>query len=105
MNNKYKAVKVGKFASKKEARRAGQLQILEKVGQISNLELQVKYELLPKQMADGKVAERALHYIADFRYTEGGRLIVEDVKGMKTPAYVIKRKLMLFVHNIRVLET
>ena len=61
----------------------------------------MKYELIPKQKG-----ERACHYIADFVYTdtESGETIVEDTKGYRTDAYKIKRKLMLWVHNIKIRE-
>jgi hypothetical protein len=50
------------------------------------------------------VVERACAYVADFVYTENGKKIVEDTKGFKTKDYIIKRKLMLWVHGIRVKE-
>lgn len=92
------------FDSKKEANRYTELALLQKGGKISNLQMQVKYELIPSQRIDGKVVERACHYIADFVYQEGDKTIVEDTKGFKTPEYIIKRKLMLWVHGIRIKE-
>ena len=88
--------------SRKEAQRWAELQMLEKANLIKNLRRQVKYELIPKQEG-----ERSVTYIADFVYDdlESGKHIVEDCKGMRTPAYIIKRKLMLYVHGIRILET
>lgn len=77
-----------KFQSKKEATRYSELKLLLKSKQIQNLLMQVKFELIPKQKD-----ERAVKYIADFVYTENGQTIVEDVKGMKTKEYIIKRKL------------
>ena len=54
---------------------------------------------------NGNVVERAVKYIADFVYTgEDGKTVVEDTKGMKTPAYIIKRKLMRWVHSISIKE-
>ena len=104
---KYRAVKTGGYASKAEARRAAELKLLERAGKIENLGEQVKYEIIPRQKGpDGKVIERACHYIADFVYTDAatGMEIVEDCKGFRTPEYVIKRKLMLCLHGIRVKE-
>lgn len=98
--SKYGAVRSGVYASKREARRAGELTLMEKCGLISDLEQQVKFELVPKQ-----AGERAVTYTADFRYRENGQIVVEDSKGMKTQQYVIRRKLMLFVHGIKVRET
>jgi len=53
----------------------------------------------------GKVIEKECSYIADFVYNdEDGDLIVEDTKGIKTKDYIIKRKLMLYVHGIKITE-
>lgn len=89
------------FDSKAEAARWQELQLLERAGEVSEIERQVTYELIPKQPG-----ERSLKYIADFRYkTKDGQTIVEDVKGYKTEVYKIKRKLMLYVHGIKIRET
>ena len=93
------------FDSKKEANRYRELDLLERAGKISNLDTQVKFELIPSQRIDGKVVERAVNYVADFVYMENGNKVVEDTKGFKTPEYIIKRKLMLYVHGIRIKET
>lgn len=92
------------FDSAKEARRWSELLLLERVGAIQNLQRQVKYQLIPSQRIAGKVVERACCYVADFVYDRDGETIVEDTKGFKTPEYVIKRKLMLWVHHIRIIE-
>jgi len=73
---------------------------MQNMGLISDLEEQVKFELVPKQEG-----ERAVTYTADFRYKENGQVVVEDSKGMKTQQYVIRRKLMKFIHGITVRET
>jgi hypothetical protein len=75
-------------------------------GLISNLREQVSYTIIPSQKdSTGKVVERACKYIADFVYTDGhGNTVVEDTKGFRTAEYIIKRKLMLFVHGIRIKE-
>lgn len=118
-NSKYgarKAVLDGvKFDSQKEARRFAQLQLLEKAGEISDLKRQVRFELIPAhyeyyQGKDGKprkgaCIERSCYYLADFVYLDkDGVQVVEDAKGFRTDAYVIKRKLMLHVHGIRIKE-
>lgn len=107
-NNKYKNIKVTvdgiRFDSSKEAKRYQDLKLLERAGVISGLRLQVPFELIPKQMKDGKVLERAVTYKADFVYWENGKVVVEDVKGVKTRDYVLKRKLMLYVHGIQIKE-
>lgn len=100
MTTKYHSQKIGKYASKRESHRASELSLMQACQAIAELEEQVKYVLIPKQ--DG---ERAVTYTADFRYRENGKLVVEDCKGMKTQQYIIRRKLMLWVHGIRILET
>lgn len=94
------------FDSKLEARRYQELKLMERAGEISGLQLQVKYVLIPSQKLNNKVVERAVTYVADFVYTlkSSGESVVEDTKGMKTKEYIIKRKLMLYVHGIRVKE-
>lgn len=92
------------FDSKKEAKRYSELKLLERAGQIQELELQKPFVLIPAQKVNGKVAERACKYIADFVYKENGKTVVEDTKGVKTKDYIIKRKLMLLVHNIQIRE-
>lgn len=99
--NKFRNKHSGGFHSRKEHRRAEELKVLQKIGAISRLEFQKRFEVIPKQ--DG---ERAAHYIADFVYVEcDGNEVIEDSKGFRTPDYVLKRKLMLKVHGIRVRET
>ena len=93
------------FDSRKEANRWLELSSLERAGKVSNLQRQVKFELLPSQRVNGKVVERAVNYMADFVYEENGHKVVEDTKGFKTPEYIIKRKLMLWVHQIQVKES
>ena len=106
--SKYKSRKVTvggiTFDSRKEYTRWVELILLLKAGRISDLKRQVKYELIPSQRIDGKVVERACSYVADFVYTENGKTVVEDTKGFKTLEYIIKRKLMLYIHGIRIVE-
>lgn len=93
-----------KFDSKAEARRFAQLSLLELTGHITDLKRQVAYLLIPGQRKPSGSVERAVTYRADFVYQSAGKTIVEDVKGMRTPDYVIKRKLMLQVHGIEIVE-
>ena len=122
--NKYhakKTVREGQmFDSKREAKRYTELMLLQRAGKISNLRTQVEYELIPAQrepdtvgarggIKRGKVIERAVKYVADFVYVdENGTEIVEDAKGYKDgqayAVFVIKRKLMLYIHHIHVKE-
>lgn len=118
--NKYRAKKTlafGKtFASRKEADRFMVLRNLEAKGKISDLKTQVKFVLIPAQREPetvgpkggrikGKLIEHECAYIADFVYMRDGEMVVEDTKGMKTPEYIIKRKLMLYICGIKVRET
>lgn len=124
--NKYhnkKCVYLGEtFDSRKEARRYAELLLLEKAGHISDLRRQVSYELIPAQRQvssdvykrgarkgetkEGKIIEKAVCYVADFVYIDNatGEEIVEDVKGIRTKEYVLKRKMMLFLKGIRITE-
>ena len=108
------------FDSKREAERYSELKLLERCGAISNLELQKVYELIPAQyemyerygkngqrLKDGKKCiEKSCIYKADFVYidNETGQQVVEDVKGFRTKEYKIKKKLMLYIHGIKIKE-
>lgn len=88
------------FDSMREAARWKELRLMERAGEISDLRRQVRYELVPKLPG-----ERPVDYIADFVYRDkDGNEVVEDVKGVRTPVYIIKRKLMLWRHGIRIRE-
>jgi hypothetical protein len=105
---KYGNQKMNGSASKREANRLAELRLLEASGLISDLRTQVRYQLIPAQYTDGKCVERAVTYTADFVYKAefDGKMReeVEDAKGVRTQQYVIRRKLMLFVHGIRIRE-
>lgn len=116
------------FDSKKEYERWLELNFLQKAGKITDLQRQVKFELIPGQYRTVETGERykkndlargiragdpktkevtleqSCDYIADFVYRENGRQVVEDTKGVRTADYVIKRKLMLWVHGIKIRE-
>jgi len=107
--SKFKAKKTSvngmTFDSKAEARRYGDLYLMEKSGHIKDLRLQVPYILAPRVKFEGSPsAKPALKYVADFSYIEAdtGRAIVEDCKGVLTEGFQIKRHLMLSVHGIDV---
>lgn len=124
--SKYGAKKITRdeitFDSIREYRRFCELSLLEKSGDITELQRQVVFPLIPTQREEtcevytrgknkglpkpGKVLEKEVKYIADFVYTERstGEIIVEDVKGVKTKEYILKRKMMLYFHNIRIRE-
>jgi hypothetical protein len=108
------------FDSVKEKRRYIELKLLEKAGKIQDLELQKAFILIPAQYEQtnevytkgkkagqpkqGKCLEKAVTYKADFCYIENGKRVVEDTKGFKTKDYVIKRKLMLYMHGTQIKE-
>ena len=105
------------FDSKKEAQRFLELQLLQKAGKIEHLERQKKFVLIPAQYEPdiigpsggkkrGKLIEHEVAYYADFYYYNPtfDSWVVEDTKGMKTKEYIIKRKMMLYLKEIRILE-
>lgn len=106
--------------SRKEADRCDELHLLKRAGKITDLEIQKKFVLIPaqfefienyskktgKRLKDKKkCVEREVSYYADFVYNENGERIVEDCKGERTKEYIIKRKLMLYMNNIKIKET
>lgn len=112
------------FDSLKEYRRFRELSLLEKAGEITELKMQVSFELIPaqfKEIPTGEIyklgerkgqpktkricLENSVKYIADFVYWDKqGKTHVEDTKGVKTKDYIIKRKLMLYIHGIKIEE-
>jgi len=110
------------FASRKEAKRYMELKLLEQAGELTDLELQKKYVLIPTQrepdtigpkggVKPGKVIEREIAYVADFVYKDkNGIEHVEDIKGYKKTdagaykVFTIKRKLMLWINGITIEE-
>lgn len=107
------------FDSKKELARYKELSMLERAGEISDLKMQVPFELIPpafetyerygnsgKRLKDGrKCIERGVTYKADFVYKDRhGETVVEDTKGVRTKEYILKRKLMLNIYGIRIRE-
>ena len=109
------------FDSVKEYHRWCELKLLERAGVITDLKRQVKYELLPaiyetyerysektgKRLKNGrKLIEHGVSYVADFVYKdlETGQTVVEDAKGVRTDDYIIKRKMMLRFHGIKIRE-
>lgn len=111
-----------KFDSRKEADRYLYLKEQEYHALISDLQMQVSFVLIPAQYEErieytpkkrkkklvNKLLEKKIVYKADFVYTKDGEVVVEDVKGYRNSTayavYVIKRKLMLWVHGIKVVE-
>lgn len=85
------------FDSKREATRYGTLKLMQKAGLISDLRLQVPYEIKVNGM-------KICKYVADFVYIERGKEVVEDVKGMKTSVYNLKKKLMKACFGVSISE-
>lgn len=97
------------YDSRSECKRAKELQLLERHGLVRNLREQVPYELIPAGVGEHR-KERPVIYKADFVYEvcqpDGTwKWVVEDTKGAKTKEYIIKRKLMLYIHGISIKET
>lgn len=114
------------FDSQQEYRRFCELCLLAKAGKITDLQRQVKYELIPAQYEEYDTGEKytrgerkgqpkikrvcvekSVCYYADFVYYENGKKVVEDVKSSATEkkeSYIIKRKLLLWVHGIKLRE-
>lgn len=122
-NNQKVSIDGYKFDSEKEASRYCQLKLLLRAGKISDLQLQKEYELIPAQYEEVPTkefytrgerkgqcktkricVEKATKYLADFVYTENGKTVVEDTKGVRTDTYKIKRKLMLWRYGIKIEE-
>lgn len=129
MRNKYRSKKITRdgltFDSLKEYRRFCDLLLLEKAGAITDLKRQVPFELIPAQYEEIPTGEfykrgdrkgqpkfkrvcieQSVVYNADFTYTENGKTVVEDTKSSatKTKDYILKRKMMLYFHGIRIKE-
>lgn len=105
------------YDSMKEYHRYLDLLAMLKAGEITDLKRQVKFILLPAQrepetigkrggVKKGKLLEREVSYYADFVYTDtgSGEMVVEDTKGIRTKDYILKRKMMLYFHNIKIKE-
>lgn len=119
-NNRKTVVNGITFDSAKEAKRYKELKLMEDAGEIRNLQLQVPFDLIPAQYEcierygkrgqplkpKRKTIEQKVTYVADFMYqeTSTGNVIVEDTKGMRTKEYILKRKMMLFFHGVRIKE-
>ena len=107
----------GTFDSKGEHLRWLYLKDAERRGEISGLRLQVPFELLPaiykdevvhlktKDKVERRLVQRAVHYVADFVYTDReGKEHVEDTKGLRLPDYILKKKMMLALKGIEISE-
>ena len=89
-------------ASQKECRRFLELEIMERIGRIRHLRQQVRHILLPRIAVPGNKVVRAVAYVSDFEYEQyskewldNWRWVIEDVKGVRTPTYRLKARLMM----------
>lgn len=96
-NNRKTVVDGITFDSEWEGERYSELRLLEKAGHITDLRLQVPYDLAVNGI-------KVCRYVADFVYVEYGQETVEDAKGMLTDVYRIKRKLMKAIYGIEIRE-
>ena len=110
--NKYGAQRIndpkyGWFDSKGEWERFHELLILQRANVIHGLKRQVKFELIPGTTLPNGKKQRAVTYVADFRYfdTREGKWITEDYKGHQTDVYKLKKKLVYYVYGIEIKET
>lgn len=99
-NNRRINTEDGWFDSQRELKRWQELKLMARAGEISDLARQVKFELIPRI---GSL--RPIIYIADFVYTQKGRRVVEDSKGFRDRVYKLKARLMLWQHQITILES
>ncbi len=110
--NKYRAkpqiVDGIRFASKREAKRYGELKMMERGGAISELELQPRYLLgtddAPILIRSGRYPNgRRASYFADFRYRDhAGETVIEDVKGVDTPLSRLKRAVVEAQYSVEI---
>ena len=94
------------FDSAMESRRYAELKLLQRAGEIQNLRCQVRYELIPAVKLKGaKRLTPGIDYVADFIYTEKGRVVIEDCKGALTAVYKMKRHMMKALLDLDIFET
>lgn len=88
-----------RFASRAEAKRYGELLLLERAGFITNIVCQPKFKLVVNGILVGS-------YVGDFQYHQDNGIVVEDVKSpaTRTTTYKLKRALMKAVYGLEVRE-
>lgn len=109
--SKYRAVPIdtpdGHFDSMGEYARWQDLKLLERGGVITGLKRQIKFELIPATTLPNGKKQRAVNYVADFRYydSRSGAWVTEDFKGYQTEVYKLKKKLVFYIYGIEIKET
>lgn len=92
------------FDSQAEANFYAELKLLQRAGEVTDIELQPKFELLPAYTINGRKV-RPTHYIADFRVTyKDGREEIIDCKGFRTKEYRLKKKMFESKYGIEIKE-
>lgn len=87
------------FDSAKEARKYEELKLLQRAGEVVEIELQPEFELQPGYRTPDGNYVRPIRYRADFRVTyKDGRVVVIDTKGYRTKEYLLKKKMLLYQH-------
>lgn len=102
-SNKVTETPDGRFDSEAEYRHWCHLKIRLRLGEISDLQRQVVFELAPAVVIQGR-KRPPIRYIADMTFVEDGKMVVADVKGAITDAYRLKRHLMMSVHGVEIQE-
>lgn len=96
------------FHSKAELKRCLELELMQRAGEIADLQRQVQFSLtVPAHRAPTGNWVLPLYvgcYIADFVYLKDGKQIVEDVKGFDTPEYRLKKRLVKALHDVDIVE-
>ncbi len=91
-----------------EASRYAELKLLLRAGQIRNLRLQVRFELLPAiQYQGARRKTTGADYVADFVYfdVQKGAEVIEDCKGARTAIFKLKKHMMKALLGLEVFET
>ena len=116
--HKYNAVRTWEqghwFASKREAARYQELLLLEKAGEITDIELQPRFPLCTLAPGNGRQSDvfngpsevQVAVYVADFRYVDrqARDIVVEDVKGVRTAVYRLKKRFVEAQYGITISE-
>ena len=86
-----------RFASQKEGKRYAELKLLAKAGEIRVLQIQPQFTFEVRGV-------KMFTYIADFSYFRDRKLVIEDVKGVRTPLYKLKKKIIEHEYNTEITE-
>lgn len=91
------------FPSQREARRYGELKLLQQAGEISRLEIQPQFPLMVTNPAG--ILVTVARYSADFKYIRDGATVIEDAKGFRTnTAYLLRKRLVEAQYGVSIVE-